>query len=149
MRRSPLQRLIEQARRVRDDAATRAASADRESAQAQKTLDMLSTYLHEHLRRGRAPTTDASLLSVREGFTRKLDLAIGEQTRQRDGLREAAEHGRAELIARQRRLLAFEVVQARRETVQQRALQRADQRRTDEIAAQLVRRRAGKPIDQD
>ncbi len=150
MRRNPLQRLIEQARRVRDDAATRTASADREVDRAQRTLDTLSSYLSEHLQRGRAPAaTDAPLLRVREGFTRKLDLAIDEQTRQRDGLREAAERGRAELIERQRRLLAFEAVHARREAAQLRLLQRADQRRTDEIAAQLSRRRPRGSIDEN
>ncbi len=150
MKRSALQRLIEQARRVRDDAATRAASADREVDRAQHTLDALSSYLRDHLQRARASAaTDASLLRVREGFTRKLDLAIGEQTRQRDGLREAAERGRAELVARQRRLLAFEAVQARREAIRRHTLQRADQRRTDEIAAQFVRRRPDGSIDED
>jgi flagellar export protein FliJ len=150
VKRNALQRLIEQARRVRDDAATRAASADREVDKAQRTLDMLSTYLREHLQRGRAPAaTDAPLLRTREGFTRKLDVAIGEQTRQRDGLRDAAERDRAELIERQRRLLAFEAVQARREALQRRMLQRADQRRTDEIAAQVVRRRPGGSIDEN
>ena len=76
-------------------------------------------------------------------------MAIGEQTRQRDGLRDAAERDRAELIERQRRLLAFEAVQARREALQRLMLRRADQRRTDEIAAQIARRRPGETIDEN
>ncbi|MCL4185030.1 MAG: flagellar export protein FliJ [Burkholderiaceae bacterium] len=149
MKRSPLQRLIEHARRQRDDAAAQAASAQHEVAQAQKTLDMLSSYLHEHLGRVRTQAhTDSPLLRIREGFTRKLDVAIDEQTRQRDGLRDNAEREHAELLERQRRLLAFEAVQARRESIRRLRLHRADQRHTDEIAAQLLQRHRRKSADE-
>lgn len=149
MKRSPLQRLIEHARRQRDDAAVQAASAQHEVVQAQNTLDMLSSYLHEHLGRIRTQAqTDSPLLRIREGFTRKLDVAIDEQTRQRDGLRDNAEREHAELLERQRRLLAFETVQARRESIRRLRLHRADQRHTDEIAAQLLQRRRKRPADE-
>jgi flagellar export protein FliJ len=141
MKRSPLQRLIEQARRQRDDAAAQSATSRLEVVQAQQTLDALSSYLHDHLGRVREHAhTDAPLLRIRERFTRNLDVAICEQTRQRDGLGDVAEREHAELIERQRRLLAFEAVQARRETIRRHRLHRADQRHTDEIAAQLLQR---------
>lgn len=149
MKRSPLQRLIEHARRQRDDAAAHAASAQHDVAQAQHTLDTLSSYLHEHLGRVRTlALTDPPLLRIREGFTRKLGVAIDEQTRQRDGLRDSAEREHAELRERQRRLLAFETVQARRESIRRVRLHRADQRHTDEIAAQLLQRRQTRHADE-
>jgi flagellar export protein FliJ len=149
MKRSPLQRLIEHARRQRDDAAAQAASARHDVARAQQTLDMLSSYLHEHLGHLRTlAQTDSPLLRIREGFTRKLGVAIDEQTRQRDGLRDSAEREHAELLERQRRLLAFETVQTRRESLRRVRLHRADQRHTDEIAAQLLQRRQRRPADE-
>lgn len=149
MKRSPLQRLIEHARRQRDDAAAQATSARHDVARAQQTLDMLSSYLHEHLGHLRTlAQTDSPLLRIREGFTRKLGVAIDEQTRQRDGLRDNAEREHAELLERQRRLLAFETVQTRRESLRRVRLHRADQRHTDEIAAQLLQRRQRRPADE-
>ena len=136
-----LQMLSEQARRARDDAAGATAGARREAERAQQTLDMLSNYLGEHLRRGSTRASfDPALLQVRDRFTRKLDAAIGEQSLERDKLEHAAEAQRRELIARQQRLLAFETLGARRAAAQRAAQHRADQRQTDELAAQASRR---------
>jgi flagellar FliJ protein len=135
-----LHRLIEQARRVRDDAAGAAAAADQQLEQAQRTLDLLSGYLSDHLQR--APTDKGivpALLPVRESFTRKLDLAIAEQSRQRDGLREVARARRMELVERQRRLLAYETLLERRTAARLRTQQRSEQRQTDELAARTAR----------
>lgn len=135
-----LQQLIEHARRVRDDAAANSAGAHREAAQAQKTLEMLSAYMREHLDRAPA-STHVSMLHVREHFTRKLDTAIDEQARARDDLQEAAEQRRIELIERQRRLIAFEALQGRREARLQQKRAVREQRATDESAMQAVVRR--------
>lgn len=146
MKRTPLHHLTEQARRVRDDAAGATASAHRAADRAQQTLDLLSGYLSEHLQRGL--TNDAitpALLHVREHFSRKLGQAIDEQAQQRDGLRQAAAHRQQQLIECQRRLLAFETLIERRNAIRQRALQRADQRHTDEIAARLRHRQPQGP----
>lgn len=144
MKRRTLEQLVEQARRERDDAATRVAGAHRDAEGAQRTLDVLSNYLGEHLRgAGARPYADARLLQVRERFTRKLDAAIGEQAGVRDALHEAMARRRGELVERQRRLLAFETLQARRNAVLVRRLARAEQRQTDEIAARAFRRTAG------
>lgn len=142
MKKRALQQLIDQARRVRDGAAVRVAGAARDVEQAQQTLDMLSSYLNDHVARAAATTViDAQLLDIRERFTRKLDDAIGEQTRTRDGMQTKAEQERIELVERQRRLLALEALRARREARQARLRERADQRQMDEIAAQALMRR--------
>ena len=142
MNKHALAQLIEHARRVRDDAAADSAGAQREAAQAQQTLELLSRYMQDHL--GRAPVrrnTDASMLNVREHFTRKLDAAIDEQSRTRDELQQAADQRRAELIERQRKLLAFEALQERRETRIQQKRAAREQRATDESAMQAAMRR--------
>lgn len=140
-----LDKLIDQARRVRDDAAGAAASAVREVDQAQRTFDLLRSYLDEHLQRVQVdkPILPA-LLPVREGFTRKLDQALVEQTRQRDGLQQAADARRLELVDRQRRLLAYETLLERRAAKLQKTLHRADQRNTDELAMQILRNAGGR-----
>ena len=60
---------------------------------------MLTNYLGEHLQRARTGTAIApALLRLREGFTRKLDLAIGEQSEKRDELDRRAELHRQQLL---------------------------------------------------
>lgn len=148
MKRRTLQQLIEQARRVRDDAAVNVAGATRDAEQAQRTLDTLSTYLQEHLNGAARPRVDPAILRLRERFTRRLDIAIGEQTRARDTLQAAIEQRREELIGRQRRLLAFEALQARRDAALARRQERVEQRQTDEIAARSGLRRSGRSKDE-
>ncbi len=135
-----LQQLIEQAQRVRDDAAVSVAGARRAVSEAQQTLDLLSSYLHDNLQRSAATMViEPALLPIRAAFIRKLDTAVGEQTRQRDGLEQTAGRRHQELIDTQRRLLAFETLRARGESARAIAAQRADQRHTDEMAAQTRR----------
>lgn len=141
MKRRTLQQLIEQARRVRDDAALRVAGAHRDADGAQRTLETLSTYLDEHLLgAARRVQVDPAVLRLRERFTRKLDVAIDEQTRVRDALHDAMDRRREELVGRQRKLLAFETLQARRDSARTRQRERAEQRDTDELAAQALTR---------
>lgn len=141
MKRRTLQQLIEQARRVRDDAALRVAGAHRDADGAQRTLETLSTYLDEHLLgAARRVQVDPAVLRLRERFTRKLDVAIDEQTRVRDALHDAMDRRREELVGRQRKLLAFETLQARRDSARSRRRERAEQRATDELAAQALTR---------
>lgn len=148
MKRKTLQQLVEQARRVRDTAAVSVAGATRDETQAQRTLDTLSSYLVEHLKAGERPSFDPAILRLRERFTRRLDVAIDEQTRARDALQEATERRREELLERQRRLLAFRTLESRRESALARHRERADQRQTDEIAAQ-TRWRQTRGFDHD
>lgn len=137
MKRRSLDRLIEQARRVRDDAAIRAADASGEADRAGETLDLLASYRNESLSRVRTGARlEAVMLGVRERFTRKLDTAIGEQTLQRDRLAAVAEKSRSELLERQRRLLAFETLKQRREEIRREKARRIEQREMDELAAQ-------------
>jgi flagellar export protein FliJ len=137
MNRRSLQQLIEQAQRVRDDAAVRVAGARSQVGEAQRTLDLLASCLSDHLQRtALAASIEAPVLRIRAEFIRKLDTAVGEQTRQRDAMEQAARRRREELIDTQRRLLAFKTLHARRESARALTAQRADQRHTDEIAAQ-------------
>ncbi|HEY0878399.1 MAG TPA: flagellar FliJ family protein [Zeimonas sp.] len=146
MKRRALNTLIEQAQRVRDDAALRVAGAHREAEAAQRTLDTLSSYRDEQMRNAAQRTeTGVALLLVRERFSRKLDGAIDEQTRVRNGMQDAIERHRAELVERQQRLLAFRTLQARREALDARRRERIAQRETDEIAARSATRRNGEP----
>ena len=146
MKRRALNTLIEQAKRVRDDAALRVAGAHREAEAAQHTLDPLSSYRDEQMRNAAQRTeTPVALLRVRERFARKLDDAIDEQTRVRDRMQDAIERRRAELVERQQRLLAFRTLQARREALEARRLARIAQRETDEIAARRTAHRNGEP----
>ncbi len=78
---------------------------------------------------------------MRESIKRNLDRALAPTTRGRDALHDAAERRREELLGRQRRLLAFETLQARRDATNLQRRQRAEQRDTDEYAAQVARRR--------
>jgi len=144
MKRRALDTLIEQALRVRDDAALRVASAHRDADAAQRTLDTLSSYRDEQARNAAQRTeTGPALLRVRERFARKLDGAIDEQSRVRDGLQDAVEQRRLELVERQQRLLAFRTLQARRDADEARRRERLAQRETDEIAARSAARRNG------
>lgn len=146
MKRRALDTLIEQALRVRDDAALRVASAHRDADAAQRTLDTLSSYRDEQARSAAQRTeTGPALLRVRERFARKLDGAIDEQSRVRDGLQDAVERRRVELVERQQRLLAFRTLQARRDADEARRRERFAQRETDEIAARSAARRNGEP----
>lgn len=136
-----LQQLIEQAQRVRDDAAIGVAGARRAVGEAQHTLELLSSSLNQNLQRiASATSVDPAVLPIRANFVSKLGTAIGEQTRRCDGLEQTADQRHQALVASQRRLLAFETLQARRESVRAKAAQRADQRNTDEMAAQTRRR---------
>lgn len=146
MKRRALNTLIEQAQRVRDDAALRVAGAHRDAEAAQRTLDTLSSYRDEQARAAaQRVEIGPALLRVRERFARKLDGAIDEQTQVRSGLQEAIERRRAELVERQQRLLAFRTLQARREEADVRRRERIAQRETDEIAARssATRRNGG------
>ncbi|MDT3677606.1 MAG: flagellar export protein FliJ [Burkholderiaceae bacterium] len=141
MKKRTLQQLIDNARRVRDDAAVRVAGAHREADGAQRTLDMLSSYRDEQMRNGAALSRiDPALLRLRGRFADKLGVAIDDQTRTRDALHVAVERQRDALIDRQRALLAFEALQARREAAAQQRRARLEQRDTDELAAQTARR---------
>lgn len=141
MKRKALQQLIEHARRGRDDAALRVAGAHREADGAQRTLDTLTQYRSEQLRNADARASiDPAVLRLRDRFAQKLDGAIDEQTRVRNSLQDAVDLRREELVGRQRRLLAFETLQARSDAASTRRRERAEQRDTDERAAQASRR---------
>ncbi len=142
MKRNALLQLIELARRARDDAAQQVAGAHHEVTRARNTLDTLATYREEQWRAAaQRSRTDPTLLRIRDVFGRKLDGAIAEQTIACDTLHEALDRQRLALNDRQRRLLAWETVRARRDAVDAERQRRAEQRATDDHAAQVMQRR--------
>jgi flagellar FliJ protein len=142
MKKNALLHLIELARRARDDAAQRVAGAHHEVSRARNTLDTLATYRQEQWRAAaQRSRTDPALLRIRDVFGRKLDGAIAEQRATCDTLHEALERQRLALNDRQRRLLAWETMQARRDAADAERQRRTEQRATDEQAARMVQRR--------
>lgn len=142
MAKHTLQQLIELARRARDDAAQRVAGAHREVDRARETLDTLQAYRDEQWRSAaQRSQIDPALLRIRDGFGQKLNGAISDQNATCDTLHAALGQQRNALIEEQRRLLAWETVQARRNAAQAHRQRRADQRDTDEHAAQVMQRR--------
>jgi flagellar FliJ protein len=81
---------------------------------------------------------------VHEAFTGRLDLAIDQQAQLAEQLVELRTQREEALAQRQRRLKAFETLQARRETAAQQRAQRNDQRQTDEFATQAYLRQQRK-----
>lgn len=142
MTKNALLQLIELARRARDDAAQQVAGAHHEVTRARTTLDTLATYREEQWRAAAQRShIDPALLRIRDVFGQKLDGAIADQSATCSTLHEALERQRLTLNDRQRQLLAWETVQARRDAADAERQRRAEQRITDEHAAQLVQRR--------
>jgi flagellar FliJ protein len=144
--RASLSLLIELRRRERDRVAGVAAQARREADNATATLRMLEGYLREY--RQRAPKallqpTEASSVRIHEHFVGKLDTAIDDQTQRAKALCEREIAQRAALSEEQRRLKALEVLEQRRESARRRRLEVAEQKQTDEFAAQAFAR--GRP----
>ncbi len=144
MKRSPaLNLLIELERRKRDGEAGVAARARRDADTAGSTLQMLQGYRLDY--DTRSPKQGAEVfhtakVRVHEAFTGKLDLAIDQQAQLAQQLAALRTQREQALAERQRRLKAFETIQARREAAAQQQAQRNDQRQTDEFAAQAYLR---------
>jgi flagellar protein FliJ len=139
--------LIEQSRRHRDEAAGVNAQATRQSRQAQDTLTMLQGYRRDYDQKApkaRLTPIDPALLPRHEHFVARLDLALGEQQDQTNRLEYQALQRRAELVDREKRLRAFELLQARQQAARLRRAEKRDQSATDEMAMQLALRKTSK-----
>jgi len=136
-----LERLIEHARRRRDEAAGVAAQAERAARQAGRTMETLQAYRRDY--EAKAPTVrraafDPGLLPRHEAFVGRLDIAVADQSRQLERAREEADAQRGHLLEAERRAKAFETLQTRRRAALARRAQRREQFDTDELAARLV-----------
>ncbi len=144
MKRSPtLALLIELERRRRDSEAGVAARARREADTAGSTLQMLQGYRLDYDTRSPKQGSEvfhSAKVRVHEAFTGRLDLAIDQQAQLAQQLADLRTQRESALAERQRRLKAFETLQARREASAQQRAQRNDQRQTDEFAAQAYLR---------
>ena len=112
-----LERLIEHARRRRDEAAGVAAQAERAARQAGRTMETLQAYRRDY--EAKAPTVrraafDPGLLPRHEAFVGRLDIAVADQSRQLERAREEADAQRGHLLEAERRAKAFETLQTRR-----------------------------------
>lgn len=135
----PLELLIEMQRRERDRLAGAAAQAQRDVERAGSTLGMLRNYRQDY--DSRSPktrpagfTTQGVLLH--EGFTRKLDQAIGEQNVMVEHLSGTRDAQEGLLVEQQRKLKALEVLEQRRALEIRQRAERRDQNQTDEFATQ-------------
>jgi len=137
--RSPLPLLIELRRRERDRVAGIAAQAQRDADGASATLRMLEGYRLEYRQRGPKAAlqqTEVGSVRIHEHFVGKLDAAIDDQAQRVQVLVDRERTQRTALADEQRRLKALEVLQQRRESARRRRLEIAEQKQTDEFAAQ-------------
>lgn len=136
--------LTELAQKRRDESARRAAQGHREVAAAQAKLDALDGFRREYL--GRSPmrsaqAVDPGILRTFTHFMGRLDSAVEEQTRQRDGSAQRAARLDEELMRHERSLGALRKLGERREAALRRASDKREQKLNDEIAARLSARR--------
>jgi flagellar export protein FliJ len=137
-----LQRLIDRSRDERDQSAAESAKAKQALLKADETLQMLSNYRGEC--ESRAPTLrpeafDPVLLQRHAAFVNQLDTAVDDQRRRTEQSARIAAQRDQQLAARQRRLLAFELLQTRQRERAARRAERIDQANTDEMALNLLR----------
>jgi flagellar FliJ protein len=143
-----LQLLIDRAREVRDVAATRAATSRRDRAAAEATLRTLTEYRVESLAKGPVRTGNAigvQQLVTAVHFDGRLLSAIDAQAQQHADRLATSERHDAELIARQKRLKALELLSQRRALARARTATRREQHGFDELAAnRAARKQPGK-----
>ena len=85
---------------------------------------------------------DPALLPRHEHFVARLDAALGEQHDQTTRLENQAQQRRVELVDKEKRLRAFELLQARQDAARLRRAEKRDQSATDELAMQLALRKS-------
>jgi len=148
MSRTPaLNVLIDVANEAVDEAAKSLQKAASEREQAQEQLEMLNSYRLDYAQRlldsAEEGLTASNYLNFRR-FLSTLDDAISQQNSIVTQSESRLEAGRQQWYAEKRRLSAYEALNTRQR--QQHALREArrEQRASDEIAANLYRRSAGK-----
>lgn len=141
MRDDLLGKLIRRYKDERDRAAVEAAAARRDANSATRTLGTLDGYRNDYRTRGPKAAlhgTEPWKLGVHEAFMGRLEQAIGEQQTRVEQFDEQLAAKDDALRARQRRLTAFETLQARRRAAQAAREQAQEQKTNDELASRLA-----------
>ena len=134
--------LIERAREARDQLAAAARAATLAVQQGDATLQQLSTFRADYLRR--SPTATAGSFSADrlqdwQRFMTRLDEAVEMQREDCERRRQVESLRQQQLSDGQRRLMAFEALAARQAAERERRQARQAQRDSDEFAARAFR----------
>lgn len=132
-----LNTLLEQAETARDAQQVVLRNAEAAAAHAQAQADQLTAYRGQYQQRWsthfRQPNS-IELLQCVQGFSQRLDHAIGHQTQTCTQAQNRVVQARAELLAREQRVAAVRKLIERRQAEQVRATERREQRSSDEAA---------------
>ena len=143
----PLDILIDQSRKARDNAGRVLAEERNAREQTSGQLDALQRYRSEYcerLQRAMAAGISASTLADYNRFIRSLDDAIDHArnllTQQQDRVDSSSEHWRHH----QSQLTSFSALETRRTKLEQRQEARRERRQADEVTQNLIARRASR-----
>jgi flagellar protein FliJ len=142
---NPLDTLIEQSRKARDQAGRSLADDRRGQAQSAAQLDALRRYRQEYCRRlqdamGRG--IDAATLANYRRFIRSLDDAIDAALRALDQQQEKVAASQQHWKQRQRQLSSYDTLASRRAEQARQQEQRRERRDNDEQTNNAIARRA-------
>ena len=136
---TPLDTLLEQAVRQRDDALAALLRAEEAASRLRLQAEQLQTYRGEYQDRGptRAGSTAAvELLHCHSRFMQRLEQALGQQTGHLQAAQARVVQLRGALLAHETRVAAVRKLLQRRAQEQRLAAARIEQRRSDEAAVQ-------------
>lgn len=141
MKPNTLIKLIERAEGERDDEMAQVTHARRQAEEAHNTLARLQTFRQDFL--GRAPGPQSTPVSVttlqgRQQFTVAIGQAIGAQQQACDERDRQRDRAQAQLVERQKRLLALQSLYKRQTQAQQVLQVRRDQKESDAWAARTT-----------
>lgn len=142
-----LDTLIDLSRRARDEAAGTAASARQAVRKEQEMMQTLHQYRQEYAQSSpqRAQQViEIANLERHRRFVERLDLAVQDQQQRQGRAMEVKAQTERVLNEAERRMKAFETLQARQRLAAARKQARREQQMTDEQAALLARRHQGR-----
>lgn len=141
MKPQTLIKLIDRAEADRDGEMAQANAMKRLAHESQQTLARLQTFKTEFLNRapgtGSQPFTIATLES-RQQFTSAIGHAIGAQQQACHEREQLSAQAQAQLVERQKRLLALQSLHTRQKTAQQVLQVRRDQKESDAWASRAI-----------
>ncbi len=142
MKQQILIKLIDRAEADRDSEMVQANTVKRMAQESQQTLARLQTFRTEFLNRapgtGSQPFTIATL-EGRQQFTNAIGHAIGAQQQACNEREQISAQAQAQLVERQKRLLALQSLHTRQKTAQQVLQVRRDQKESDAWASRAIR----------
>lgn len=140
-----LQPVLELAEQKRDDALQRLGQAQRELQQAEQQMSQLQDYTAESLQRWSQRATlgvSPTLLHTHQQFMAKLDDAVAFQNGVLQRMHAHVAHCQQQVQEAERELASLKKFTQRREEAWQHQLQQQEQKRNDEMAANVFRRQA-------